>query len=192
MFFNLFKSKEKSGSTNKKRINEKTGYQMSTDKQINVAKEKVELLKKYKPVDNEFFTDEMRYSNKVIDFVLPHYNKGDYYYKTGEWDKAENEWLMILKLMGHFPTIKLAIMYRKQKRFSDEVELLKLSQIYARKNTVYPGTKVINERIPKAEKFREKHINEDKSIPFDCINFRNFPGLSVTSILTQNTLFSFL
>ena len=108
-----------------------------------------------------------RYSNKVIDFVLPHYNKGDYYYKIGEWDKAENEWLMILKLMGHFPTLKLAIMYRKQKRFSDEVELLKFSQIYARKNTVYPGTKTINERIPKAEKFREKHINEDKSKGID-------------------------
>ena len=169
MFFNLFKNQKKNipTSNSSKRINKKTGYQMSTDKQIKAAKENIKFSKKYKFVDNEYYSDEMRYSNKVIDFVLPHYNKGDYYYKIGEWDKAENEWLMILKLMGHFPTLKLAIMYRKQKRFSDEVELLKLSQIYARKNTVYPGTKTINERIPKAEKFREKHINEDKSKGID-------------------------
>lgn len=138
MFFKFFKKQEKSASLNNKRINKKTGYQMSTDKQIKAAKENVKFSEKYKFVDNEYYSDEMRYSNKVIDFVLPHYNKGDYYYKTGEWDKAENEWLMILKLMGHFPTIKLAIMYRKQKRFSDEVELLKLSQIYARKKYRIP------------------------------------------------------
>ena len=34
MVFGIFKKTKKSSSTNSKRINKKTGYQMSTDKQI--------------------------------------------------------------------------------------------------------------------------------------------------------------
>ena len=47
--------------------------------------------------------------------------------------------------------------------------------------------------ILKASEPYQKKLNVQlKKIPFDCINFRNFPRLSVTSILTQNTISSFL
>lgn len=143
-------------------INVKTGWPMAKESAIKRAIESYNDLKNlplHKPTGNKKFDHEMAISEKV----LPHYHRGDIYYKKGEWEKAEKEWVSILKDMGSSPATKLAIMYRKQNRLQDEINVLKAGIELSKVNTVYPGSIDLEKRLEAAKKYYSNHLHDDQS-----------------------------
>lgn len=147
--------------------NPKTGFPMAKESAIQRARkvyEQTVSISNYKPSGNRQLDFEMG----VIDEVLPHYHLGDLYYKEGDWVKAENEWLSIVKKMGQLSANKLAVMYHKEKRFKDEIAILKDGFKYSVHNKVYPisDKDLVSERISKATIFLTAHIAQDKSVGY--------------------------
>ncbi|EUJ22710.1 hypothetical protein PGRAN_12199 [Listeria grandensis FSL F6-0971] len=85
--------------------------------------------------------------------------KGFEYYKQRDYEAAE-EWLL-RSVKGNFdaPALyeKLGVLYRKQKRFSDEVEILKIGI----KNVIFNPR--LNERLAKAIELNEKQKFKNKN-----------------------------
>lgn len=147
--------------------NPNTGFPMAKESAIQRARklyEQTVSISNYKPSGNRQLDFEMG----VIDEVLPHYHLGDLYYKEGEWAKAENEWLSIVKKMGWLPSNKLAVMYHKEKRFKDEISILKDGYKYSMHNKVYPisDKDLVLKRISKGTTFLTAHIGQDRSVGY--------------------------
>lgn len=161
--------KEKSPKTSKKiRVNPHTGFPMAKESAIERAQETYDQtisLKRHTSTGDKTLDLEMQ----TYDFVLPHYSLGDLYYKKGEWRKAEKEWLMIVTRMGSLVSIKLSIMYHKQKRFRDEVSILTDGLKYSINNNAYPlhDKDAFASRITKATTFLTNHIDEDQSVGYE-------------------------
>ncbi|MDK7952186.1 tetratricopeptide repeat protein [Lactobacillus paragasseri] len=147
----------------KKRINPNTGYPMSTDWQIDRAKALA--LDAENPSQlPDFLPKSTLKEAEEINEILPHYSWGDYYYKSGNWDKAEQEWSEIsdrMPLANH----KLCIMYRKQKRFNDVVYILKRDKDAHKVASAYRKQKF--ESIVNAKAMAKKKQKSDLS------HFRN-------------------
>ena len=139
----------KKKTTTKKRINPKTGYPMSTDKQIKNAYQNYRDVSKPSQI-NEYMSENQIRKQKQLDFILLHFFKGDWYYKRGEWDKAEREWLKIYTLMPH-AACKLAIMYRKQSRNEDELSVLNKANNSKEMQELYPNDTQVKERLRKLQ-----------------------------------------
>lgn len=123
----------------KKRINPDTGFPMSTDKQIENAKQKfLDSLKPAKP--NSSMSAKQIWKINQLNFVIPHYLNGDYHYKIGDWKEAEFQWIQIAELMPHAAE-KLAIMYHKEKRYDDEISILKKAVASNELEKLYPNSK---------------------------------------------------
>ncbi|WP_270740319.1 hypothetical protein [Lacticaseibacillus paracasei] len=149
------------------RKNPNTGFPMAKETSIQRAREMYKQtisILKYKPSGNK----KLDYEMAIIDEVLPHYHLGDLYYKEGDWVKAENEWLSIVKKMGQLSANKLAVMYHKEKHFKDEIAILKDGFKYSVHNKVYPisDKDLVSERISKATIFLTAHIDQDKSVGY--------------------------
>lgn len=145
-----------------KRINPQTGYPMSTPKSIEQAKETYNLCletPEHEKTGNDSFDYEMEVSNKV----LPRYSLGDLYYKEGEWDKAEKEWLSVIKLMAELPATRLAIMYHKEGRFNDEISIIEDGIKYGTDNPVYQLSGKLMNRLTKAKLNLAKNNKKDFS-----------------------------
>lgn len=158
----------------KKRLNAETNYPVSTDKQILNSYEQLKLIKNTPKSDPEilkyFDADEIR-KNRLLDYILPHFEKGLLLYRLGKWDAAEKEWIKLIYLMPH-AIDKLGIMYRKEKRFYDVV----LINEEASKSKTIPylyATNITSEDITKAVNNYEKHKSSDKSI----LKSEDFKGL---------------
>lgn len=134
-----------------KRINLKTGHPLSTNKQI---------IKAYHNATTQY-AKASSWEDTQLDYILPIYDRGDLFYKLGEWDKAEKEWFKLVYLMPHAIN-KLSIMYRKEKRYKDVVKIVK----EASKSTIIPKlyNSISSEDIAIAEANYEKHSKIDKSI----------------------------
>lgn len=158
----------------KKRLNAKTNYPVSTDKQILNSYEQLKMIKSITAPNPEtlkyYDADDIR-QNKLLDYVLPRFDKGLLLYRLGKWDEAEKEWIKLIYLMPH-AIDKLGIMYRKEKRFYDVVLITK----EASKSKTIPylyATNITNEDITKAVNNYEKHKSSDKSI----LKSEDFKGL---------------
>lgn len=150
-------------SKNSKRLNPNTGYPISTDKSIKTAKEMYESVLNVKHDYSMYNDPQFIHERKVSDIVLPHYSLGDLYYKQGEWDKAEQEWLSIVKLMGENVTTRLAIMYHKENRFKDEISIIEDGIQYGINNAFYPWSGKLNDRLSKATASFDRNVKKDKS-----------------------------
>ena len=139
-----------------KRINLKTGHPLSTNKQIIKS---YNLLKQVNASISH--TRASTWEDKQLDYILPLYNRGDLFYKLGEWEKAEAEWFQLVYLMPHAIN-KLSIMYRKEKRYKDVVKITE----EASKSTIMPKLydPISSEDVAIAEADYEKHVKVDKSI----------------------------
>lgn len=151
-----------------KAINPKTGFPMAKESSINRAREAYESVINT-PNRESTGNTELNHERQIIDQVLPHFSLGDLYYKEGEWYKAEQEWISVVKLMGALPSEKLAIMYHKQKRYKDEISILTDGLKYSVGNKVYPLSEKQNysQKITKAVNYLEKHSDQDKSTGYN-------------------------
>lgn len=103
--------------------------------------------------------------NDLLANILYHYNYGDYLYKNGEWSEAEKEWLSIIKDMYNNASVKLSILYRKQKRYKDDVDILKLAIFYGENypNDIYKFNPDLYLRLEKSKSLYEKNKQIDQS-----------------------------
>lgn len=161
-----------------KRINANTGYPMSTDKQIKNAKyiytlsesqggmlaTMEELIKSGGTVPK---TDIFPCLLRKLRNGPP--EKADYYYKLGEWDKSEKEYLQCF-YTNILAADKLRILYQKEKRFKDAYFIMKNAftayEELGKFGLLYTDfvNKKIKNNIEKAEAKAKKYIKLDKSL----------------------------
>ena len=147
-----------------RRINKKTGYPMSTDEQIKLAKLQIDLSdsalnnpQKYKNI-----TDNHKQLDFIVSFSSNTYYLGNYFYKCGDWDRAEMEWLKLIYLMPK-AIRSLAILYKKEKRYQDIIEVYKESLHSVFIDKYYKGNEISLGEIALIKKYYNSHVAEDVS-----------------------------
>ena len=162
------KDKSKKKIAKPKRINSKTGYPMSTDKQIRNATEQLKLTRKFLK-NNQISSYSSRSSQeKMEDLVWNNsaekMDSADLEYKKGEWDKAEKLWLTCVAI-NYRAANRLRIMYQKEHRFNDAVQIIDfavVSPVFRKFYTVSVIREFVNLRYLEEQKSM-KHENEDQS-----------------------------
>lgn len=155
----------------RKRWNIKTGHPVSTDKQIISAYEALLSIQDKPQNDPEalkYMDPETLQQDMLLDYILPRFYKGLLFYRSGQWNEAEKEWLKLIYLMP-YAIDKLAILYRKEKRYYDIVLITK----EATKSKTIPylyNRKFTNEDIAKAINDYKKHQVQDVS----CLSENDF------------------
>lgn len=162
------KDKSKKKIAKPKRINSKTGYPMSTDKQIKNATEQLKLTRKFLK-NNQISSYSSRSSReKMEDLVWNNsaekMDNADLEYKKGEWDKAETLWLACVAI-NYRAANRLRIMYQKEHRFNDAVQIIDFavdSPVLRKINNDSYITD-FKKKLETAEQKSMKHENEDQS-----------------------------
>lgn len=162
------KDKSKKKIAKPKRINSKTGYPMSTDKQIRNATEQLKLTRKFLK-NNQISSYSSRSSReKMEDLVWNNsaekMDSADLEYKKGEWDKAEKLWLTCVAI-NYRAANRLRIMYQKEHRFNDAVQIIDFaidSPVLRKVNNDSYVTD-FKKKLETAEQKSMKHENEDQS-----------------------------
>ena len=162
------KDKSKKKIAKPKRINSKTGYPMSTDKQIRNATEQLKLTRKFLK-NNQISSYSSRSSQeKMEDLVWNNsaekMDSADLEYKKGEWDKAEKLWLTCVAI-NYRAANRLRIMYQKEHRFNDAVQIIDFavdSPVLRKINSDSYITD-FKKKLETAEQKSMKHENEDQS-----------------------------
>lgn len=162
------KDKSKKKIAKPKRINSKTGYPMSTDKQIRNATEQLKLTRKFLK-NNQISSYSSRSSQeKMEDLVWNNsaekMDSADLEYKKGEWDKAEKLWLTCVAI-NYRAANRLRIMYQKEHRFNDAVQIIDFavdSPVLRKINNDSYITD-FKKKLETAEQKSMKHENEDQS-----------------------------
>ena len=162
------KDKSKKKIAKPKRINSKTGYPMSTDKQIRNATEQLKLTRKFLK-NNQISSYSSRSSQeKMEDLVWNNsaekMDSADLEYKKGEWDKAEKLWLTCVAI-NYRAANRLRIMYQKEHRFNDAVQIIDFaidSPVLRKVNNDSYVTD-FKKKLETAEQKSMKHENEDQS-----------------------------
>lgn len=162
------KDKSKKKIAKPKRINYKTGYPMSTDKQIRNATEQLKLTRKFLK-NNQISSYSSRSSQeKMEDLVWNNsaekMDSADLEYKKGEWDKAEKLWLTCVAI-NYRAANRLRIMYQKEHRFNDAVQIIDFavdSPVLRKINNDSYITD-FKKKLETAEQKSMKHENEDQS-----------------------------
>lgn len=161
-------NKSKKRIAKPKRINSKTGYPMSTDKQIRNATEQLKLTRKFLK-NNQISSYSSRSSQeKMEDLVWNNsaekMDSADLEYKKGEWDKAEKLWLTCVAI-NYRAANRLRIMYQKEHRFNDAVQIIDFaidSPVLRKVNNDSYVTD-FKKKLETAEQKSMKHENEDQS-----------------------------
>lgn len=161
-------NKSKKKIAKPKRINSKTGYPMSTDKQIRNATEQLKLTRKFLK-NNQISSYSSRSSQeKMEDLVWNNsaekMDSADLEYKKGEWDKAEKLWLTCVAI-NYRAANRLRIMYQKEHRFNDAVQIIDFaidSPVLRKVNNDSYVTD-FKKKLETAEQKSMKHENEDQS-----------------------------
>lgn len=130
----------------------KTNKKTSQEKITTVKQQKKEKQSIFVPTDNLTLKERILLSKEPSSDGFDEEIKGINYYKQGNYKDAE-EWLL-RSVKGNFdaPALyeRLGILYRKQKRYNDEVEILKIGI----KNVGFNSK--LNERLAKAIELNEK------------------------------------
>lgn len=162
------KDKSKKKIAKPKRINSKTGYPMSTDKQIRNATEQLKLTRKFLK-NNQTNPYKLRNSQEKIEDLVwnnsaEKMDNADLEYKKGEWDKAEKLWLTCVAI-NYRAANRLRIMYQKEHRFNDAVQIIDFaidSPVLRKVNNDSYVTD-FKKKLETAEQKSMKHENEDQS-----------------------------
>lgn len=171
-------TKAKSSSINQsaRNINVNTGWPMakqsSIDREIITYKDMLRFSPTEKPVIYDTDSDEVKNTklrifeeNKRSEKFLPTYQRGLIAYKRGEWEQAETLWMSVMELNPPIITEKMAIMLRKEKRFKDEIDVIKMGIKYSNQADfirITDDPKLVN-RLSKAETFYNNHKDQDES-----------------------------
>lgn len=162
------KDKSKKKIAKPKRINSKTGYPMSTDKQIKNATEQLKLTRKFLK-NNQISSYSSRSSQEKMEGLVwnnsaEKMDNADLEYKKGEWDKAEKLWLACVAI-NYRAANRLRIMYQKEHRFNDAVQIIDFaidSPVLRKVNNDSYITD-FKKKLETAEQKSMKHENEDQS-----------------------------
>lgn len=111
---------------NGKEINKKTGNRVAKQSSIDASKNGLREMINWSHKDNFYSADDY-----FISIYLPYYDAGILAYKRGDWGKAEAWWLSVLNIKPEIVSQKLAILYRKQHRYKDVVDMYILALKYA-------------------------------------------------------------
>ena len=162
------KDKIKKKIAKPKRINSKTGYPMSTDKQIRNATEQLKLTRKFLKINRISSYSSRSSQEKMEDLVWNNsaekMDSADLEYKKGEWDKAEKLWLACVAI-NYRAANRLRIMYQKEHRFNDAVQIIDFavdSPVFRKINNDSYITD-FKKKLETAEQKSMKHENEDQS-----------------------------
>lgn len=162
------KDKSKKKIAKPKRINSKTGYPMSTDKQIRNATEQLKLTRKFLKNNQISSYSSKSSQEKMEDLVWNNsaekMDSADLEYKKGEWDKAEKLWLTCVAI-NYRAANRLRIMYQKEHRFNDAVQIIDFavdSPVLRKVNNDSYVTD-FKKKLETAEQKSMKHENEDQS-----------------------------
>ena len=162
------KDKSKKKIAKPKRINSKTGYPMSTDKQIRNATEQLKLTRKFLKINQISSYSSRSSQEKMEDLVWNNsaekMDSADLEYKKGEWDKAEKLWLTCVAI-NYRAANRLRIMYQKEHRFNDAVQIIDFavdSPVLRKINNDSYITD-FKKKLETAEQKSMKHENEDQS-----------------------------
>ena len=161
-------NKSKKRIAKPKRINSKTGYPMSTDKQIKNATEQLKLTRKFLK-NNQTNPYKLRNSQEKIEDLVwnnsaEKMDNADLEYKKGEWDKAEKLWLACVAI-NYRAADRLRIMYQKEHRFNDAVQIIDFavdSPVLRKINNDSYITD-FKKKLETSEQKSMKHENEDQS-----------------------------
>lgn len=161
-------NKSKKKIAKPKRINSKTGYPMSTDKQIRNATEQLKLTRKFLK-NNQISSYSSRSSQEKMEDLIwnnsaEKMDSADLEYKKGEWDKAEKLWLTCVAI-NYRAANRLRIMYQKEHRFNDAVQIIDFaidSPVLRKVNNDSYVTD-FKKKLETAEQKSMKHENEDQS-----------------------------
>lgn len=162
------KDKSKKKIAKPKRINSKTGYPMSTDKQIKNATEQLKLTRKFLKNNQTNPYKSRNSQEKIEDWCWNNsaekMDNADLEYKKGEWDKAEKLWLACVAI-NYRAANRLRIMYQKEHRFNDAVQIIDFaidSPVLRKVNNDSYVTD-FKKQLETAEQKSMKHENEDQS-----------------------------
>lgn len=163
------------------RINPDTGYPMSTDKQIKAAREMLAETKKFSNSFDKFLQEVKESYSSKNDLLYNCYDEilfqltslprfeADLYYKTGNWEKAEELYLKIFFLDINIAD-KLRILYQKEKRYLDSVYVMEFA-LNAKEISPIPISSFsgwvlekFNKNLNKAKEKAEKYENRDQSL----------------------------
>lgn len=158
---------------NNKLVNKRTGCplakQSSIELSINQFRQLIALPKNnyFEEAENDYGLFYSAIHSYFSDTYIPYYYIGIIAYKRGDWDKAERWWLSILNLCPCSVSKKLAIMYRKQKRFNDVVILYTWALQLANEPLLDiedSEYQEIADSLDEARKKAEQNSKKDKSI----------------------------
>ena len=162
------KDKSKKKIAKPKRINSKTGYPMSTDKQIRNATEQLKLTRKFLKNNQISSYSSKSSQEKMEDLVWNNsaekMDSADLEYKKGEWDKAEKLWLTCVAI-NYRAANRLRIMYQKEHRFNDAVQIIDFAVDSPVLRKINNDSYITNfkKKLETAEQKSMKHENEDQS-----------------------------
>lgn len=179
------------------RINKNTGYPMSTNAQIERARENLKYATSpsgYKTATKELHDmgiDLRSDKQKCTDYIqskfselitLPKF-KAELAYKLGEWDTAEKDYLKIFFLDNQIAD-KLRITYQKEKRYRDAYFIMSLTDTSIKRLPKEIGRyndwiyQKFTHNLEMAKKKADKNESKDKSIltgkkQIDLIKYSN-------------------
>lgn len=154
------------------RINPDTGYPMSTEKQIQQAKDLLYLSKPHLSdqdieanLTNPYFNknDKLRFCIGTL--TSPYEFKADYFYKIGDYDEAEKDYLQIFFLDFKFAN-KLRILYQREKRYKDAAYITEVA-LHTFDDFPVLCTNKEKEKLKinlnKAQRLAKNHYSDDRS-----------------------------
>ncbi|WP_076459435.1 tetratricopeptide repeat protein [Limosilactobacillus caccae] len=162
----------------KKIINVRTGYPLAKQSSIETS---IMQFQENLTMPEQNYVEMAQYGyfdtaveNYFIATYLPYYFAGIVAYKRGDWDRAEAWWLSVLNLRPLTVSQKLAIMYRKQKRFEDVVRMYNWSLQFANEPLLRLREDEYQQLISNLEKARK---NAAKHKQIDCsLGLREYPN----------------
>lgn len=159
-------------------INARTGFPLAKISSIERTKEEINEFNSYpykKDKEELINIATTSYGVNGVNYAIHAYSQsivgnrileGELAYKTGDWDVAEEKLLPCLMFNPNCVE-RLAIMYHKQKRFKDEIDVLNSAIIQWNSspfNTEDGSTRVFEERLSKAKRYYSSHKSNDQSV----------------------------
>lgn len=158
------------------RINPDTGYPMSTEKQIQQAKDLLYLSKPHLSdeeikanLTNPYFNKDDKLRFCISTLSSPYEFKADYFYKIGDYDEAEKDYLQIFFLNFRFAD-KLRILYQREKRYKDAAYITEFALHTFDDFSILCTNKEkekLKSNLSKAEKMAQNHYSDDTNYEVD-------------------------
>ena len=177
------KSDVPSKNENGKLVNSRTGYKLAKETSIERSENDLKQALEINRNNNDFIElakyDDSKATIAIDDYLssicIPYYFGGVLAYKQGDWDLAEKWWLMVLDIHPTNSAKKLEIMYRKQKRYKDNVVMYEKAIEYSKRYD-----KLTNQHLTKhLAELKKACIAElnKKSKNDHSIGIQEYPGM---------------